>query len=81
MTTSRDQALAKLHDVFRDVFDDDSLEVSDSLIREDVPTWDSLGHIRLVSALEDAFGVTFTIEEIEEMTGVARILDRIVAKA
>jgi acyl carrier protein len=76
-----DDARTSLHAVFREVFDDDALEISDSTVREDLPAWDSLGHIRLVSAMEEAFDVSFSIEEIEEMTGVGRILDTILAKA
>jgi acyl carrier protein len=80
VTISKEQALEDLKTVIRDVFDDDSLAVNETLQREDVATWDSLGHIRLVSAIEDAFGVSFTIEEIESMTGVQRILDILLAK-
>lgn len=79
MTTSRDQARATLEGVFQDVFDDDTLRISDDMERESFPTWDSLGHIRLVSAAEEAFGLSFTIEEIEGMTSVGRILDRVTA--
>jgi len=81
VTISKDQAQEKLERVFQDVFDDDSLRIGEDMTRENFPTWDSLGHIRLVSALEETFGVSFSIEEIEGMTSVGRILERILAKA
>lgn len=64
----------KIEGVFREVFDDESLVVSDTLSTETLSAWDSLGHIRLMSALEDDLAITFTLEEIESMTSVAKIL-------
>ncbi len=81
VTVRRDEALASLQGVFREVFDDESLSISEGLRREDLASWDSLGHIRLVAATEEFFGVNFTIEEIETMVGVAGILDLLVEKS
>ncbi len=49
-------------------------------IREDsspdtIEAWDSLRHMNLVLALEEAFGVQFTEEEIVEMLNVQLIVD------
>jgi acyl carrier protein len=74
---SREAARAALERVFREVFDDDDIELSENLSREDVPTWDSLGHIRLVAAIEESFGLSFTIEQIEKMTSAVFILDMV----
>ncbi len=70
----------KLQSIFREVFDDDQLQLSDSTSRETLESWDSLGHIRLISAMEDELGVSFTLEEIETMTSVPQILATIAAK-
>jgi len=43
------------------------------------PTWDSLAHLRLLMAIEEEYGVTFTPEEIADLDSVERIreaLDR-----
>jgi len=72
MTT--EEIRSRLRNVFQNVFEDEGVEFSDSLNREQVESWDSLGHIRLVSAMEEAFGVRFTIEEIESLTSVGRIV-------
>ena len=81
VTISREEARAQLERVFREVFDDESLHLGEEMTREDFSTWDSLGHIRLVSAMEESFNVAFSIEEIEGMTSVGRILERILAKS
>lgn len=72
----------RLDEVLRDVFDQ-GLPDGDlsQLVRENVEAWDSLGHIRLVTALEETFGTTFTIEEIEGMVSVPRILDVVTSRA
>jgi len=63
----------RLQAVFREIFDDEGLQLNDTLDRENFEAWDSLGHIRLVSAMEEAFGVSFTLDEIEAMTSVPQI--------
>lgn len=35
--------------------------------KDDAPAWDSMNHLRLVSALEEAFGIKFTMKEVGEM--------------
>ncbi len=81
MTISKNEARTRIERVFQEVFDDESLRISDQMTRENFPTWDSLGHIRLVSAMEEAFNVSFSIEEIEGMTSIGRILEGILAKS
>jgi acyl carrier protein len=68
------QGQAKLENVFRQVFDDAEFDFSMDLTREQLPAWDSLGHIRLVSSIEEEFGVQFSIEEIESLTSVGRVV-------
>jgi acyl carrier protein len=75
-----DDSRSRLEHVLRDVFDDESIVADPALQREDVPQWDSLGHIRLVSAIEEEFRVSFTIEQIEAITSVARILEALDAQ-
>lgn len=77
---NHDHRISSLQSIFRDVFDDESIAADPALKREDLPQWDSLGHIRLVSAIEEEFGVSFTIEQIEAMTSVARILEALDAQ-
>jgi acyl carrier protein len=39
--------------------------------------WDSLAHLNLMLAVEDAFGLTLSVEEMAAMTSVAAILERV----
>jgi acyl carrier protein len=69
-----------LRKVFNEVFEDEQFEFSDALGRETLKAWDSLGHIRLVAAVEEAFGATFSIEEIESFTTAGRIVETVTNK-
>ena len=42
-------------------------DIKDSTSRDNLPAWDSLRQINLVMALEEQFGVTFDVEEIESI--------------
>jgi acyl carrier protein len=70
-----DEIRPALQRVFAEVFEGEAFEFSDTLSREDLKAWDSLGHIRLVSALEEAFDVRLSLAEIESLTSTARILE------
>jgi acyl carrier protein len=59
--------LAGFQTVFRDVFDDPDLIVTEHMTAGDVDGWDSLNHINLIIALERAFGVKFATAEISRL--------------
>ncbi|MGB6309752.1 MAG: acyl carrier protein [Steroidobacteraceae bacterium] len=53
-----------LQDVFRRVFDDDELTITDSMSAADVDGWDSMANINLIIAIEKRFEVKFAAAEI-----------------
>jgi len=59
-----DSLAERLTDVFREIFEDDRLVISDEMVAADVENWDSLNHVKLVVAIEDCFGVKFSNREI-----------------
>jgi acyl carrier protein len=73
------QLMTKLTDVFRDVFDDDTIHISDSTTAQDIEAWDSLTHISLVAAVEKAFGATFTTKDIQSLANVGDFV-RLIAR-
>lgn len=44
-------------------------------MRSDVPTWDSLKHMQVVFALEDAFDCQFTEDQIPELDSLEKIVE------
>jgi len=70
----------RLTKIMRDVFDDDNLDVTPELTANDVEGWDSVSHITLVVAVEEAFGVKFKSAELEKMKNVGQLVDQIEKK-
>ena len=54
---SREEVFEKLNEVFRDVFDDEEITVTDATTADDIEEWDSLEHINLLAAVEQEFGM------------------------
>jgi acyl carrier protein len=75
-----DALLAELTDVFRDVFDDDALELRRELTAKDVAGWDSLTHVSLVVEVERRFGVRFTSTEVANLEDVGGLLDLLASR-
>ena len=72
---TREAAYEKLNEVFRDVFDDEEIVVNDSTTSSDIEDWDSLEHINLVSAVEQAFGIKFSMGQVVTMKNVGEMVD------
>ena len=60
----------RLTDIFRDVLDDDDIELRPETTAQDVKDWDSANHINLVVATEMRFGIKFTNAEVEHLANV-----------
>jgi len=63
--------------VFREVFDDDSINLTRSMTADDVEEWDSLTHMNLVIALELKFKIKFALGELQTLKNVGEMLDLI----
>jgi len=74
------QVLEALTPVFHDVLDNDSIVLSRELSAGDVKEWDSLSHIRLVVAVEQAFGISFKSTEISDLENLGEMVDLILEK-
>ena len=74
------EIFARLNEVFRDVFDDDSIVVKPATTADDIEDWDSLEHINLVVAVEKCFGMKFTMGEVTGMKNVGAMVDIILER-
>lgn len=48
-------------------------DVSDASSQDTIPEWDSMGHLSLVTSLEDHFKISIAIPDAMKMTDVATI--------
>ncbi len=74
------QILAEVQELFRDVFDDENLVISEDTSAADIDDWDSLSHIRLVVAIEKKFDIKFAFGELQELKNVGEMLELIQEK-
>lgn len=70
----RSEVFEKLAEICRDVFDDDSLTVTESLTSADVNGWDSLTHLSLINELEETYEVAFTLDEVTGCKNLGELL-------
>lgn len=70
----------ELTKVFREVFDDDTLVLSDEMTADDLDAWDSLSHVNLIIAVEIAFGIEFKHSEVQSFANVGELMNRIMEK-
>lgn len=77
------EIMKKLTRVFREVFDDPALRISEKTQAKDVEGWDSLMHITLIAEVEDVFRVRFSMKEVTSMKNVgemAALIEKKMAK-
>ena len=63
--------------IFREVLENDDIELTESTIAADVPEWDSLNHIYLVVAIEKQFEIKFTTHQIQSWQCVGDVLNEL----
>jgi acyl carrier protein len=78
---TKDEILKKVNAVFRDIFDNESINVTEKTTAADIEGWDSLNNIQLIVAIEKAFRVKFKTAEIRGWKNVGEMCDSLVKAA
>ena len=78
MTT--EDTIKQVQDIFRDVLDEEDLEIDFETTAEDIDEWDSLNHIQLVVSIEKHFNIRFTSSEIQGFKNVGEMCEGILKK-
>lgn len=76
----RNEILNRVREIFRDIFDDQTLEISDTTNADDIDDWESLEQISILVAIQKEFSIKFSIEDIEGLMNVGQTLDLIERK-
>jgi len=72
--------IEKLQDIFRDVFNDDGIILSETTTSSDIDDWDSLAHIQLITEIEKSFEIRFTVQEAVSAENVKEFTELIDSK-
>lgn len=76
----RSEILTKVQEIFREELELDDLVLTDETTADDVEEWDSLSHVQLVAAMEEAFGIEFKSREILSWENIGDLIDSIEKK-
>jgi len=77
---NKNEIYKKLDGVFQDVFDDEKIHVDEKTTANDIEDWDSLEHINLVVAIEQCFGIKFSMNEVTTMKNVGEMVNIIIER-
>lgn len=73
--------LEQLQNVFRVVFQNDTLIIQGSTSAKDIKMWDSLMHLELIAAVESEFKVEFSFNEVMSFKDVGDMMKAIENKS
>ncbi len=71
----------KLQEVFRDVFQDETLEILPEMTAGDVDKWDSITHLIMISKVEEVFNASFRLKELIKLKNVGDLIALLKEKA
>ena len=77
---SREEIMEKVTKIFREVFDDEELVITDATNSDDIEDWDSLEHISLIVSMEKEFNLKFDIKQVNKLENVGEMIDLIKRK-
>lgn len=72
--------LEKVIKIVAETCDVDKSEVTENSMVGDFPAWDSVGHLSILSSVEEAFDISFEPEEMMEMEDVKDIVEAVNTK-
>ncbi len=72
--------LEKVIEIVAETCDVEKSEVTENSMVGDFPAWDSVGHLSILSSVEEAFDISFEPEEMMEMEDVKDIAEAVKTK-
>ena len=76
----RTALLLQIQEIFRDVLDEDNINLYEDTTADEVDGWDSLTHIQLIVAIEKKIKIRFTSKEILSWKNVGEMMNCILSK-
>lgn len=74
------ELLARLNEIFCEVFDDNDIKITPEMTANDVDAWDSLSHVNLIVTIESKFNIRFSQKELLTFKNVSDLLNSIQMK-
>ncbi|MCB1886727.1 MAG: acyl carrier protein [Rhodocyclaceae bacterium] len=61
--------------IFVESFGVDASALDERFVYQCVPTWDSVGHMSMIAALEDAFDIALEVDDIVDFSSFTKGMD------
>jgi len=74
---NKKEIMDKLTELFRELFEDDSIVLTEKTTSKDIEDWDSLAHLELIATVEAEFKIHFTLGEITSFANVGEMCSSI----
>lgn len=72
---TKEELLSKLTSIFRDIMDNEEINLTDATTADDIEDWDSLTNIQLIVAIEKEFGIRIKSGQIQSWSNVGEMVD------
>ena len=72
---TRAQLLDRLTQIFRSVFDEEDIRLTEDSSAADIEEWDSLNQIKIILACEHSFGIKLNARKINTLENVGQMVD------
>ena len=74
-----DEILKEVNKIFIDIFEDDSIVLSETTTTSDIEAWDSLNHIQMITAVEKYYKIRFELNDLLNFKNVGDLCKGILA--
>ncbi len=71
----REQLVAEVQELAREVFEKPNLVICDTMSAADVDTWTSLNFMKFLTAVEDKYGFKFKMMELLQLRSMGAVID------
>lgn len=76
----RQVIIEKITEIFREVFGDNNIVITDEMTAADVENWDSLTHMQMITKVEDELGIKFKLKELNRLKKVGDLISIVEGK-
>lgn len=76
----KNEILAKLQIIFRDVLDNENINISFDSCADDYDEWDSLAHVQLVAEIQKTMKIKFSASEMISWDTIGDMCETIQSK-
>lgn len=76
----KEQTFSSIKTIMEDIFKDTSLAITPQTSQNDISVWDSLNHVRIITAIEKEFNISFELTDMLSFSDVSSICETVIKK-